>query len=643
MLISISNLSKSFGEKQILNNVNMTIEENSRYGLIGVNGAGKSTLLNIIIGELNYDGGEFYKNPNLSIGYLKQNTGLDRESTIIAEMREVFSDIIALEDDMRVLEERIQNVQEHDSSEYKKLMAEYSKKQSYFECQDGYNIDVKIKTILNGMGFSDKDLDTEIRTLSGGEKTRLAIAALLLEQPNLLILDEPTNHLDFTTLNWLESYLSETYKGALFIVSHDRYFLDKTVDNIIEIQRGKAETYTGNYSKYLLLRSERRALLEKEYEAQQLEIAKMQEYIQKNIARASTSNSAKSRVKALENMEIIEKPESDIKPIKLKFETVKEPYKDVLTVEDLEISVGTDKKVLCKNINLNVQKGDKIALIGDNGIGKSSFLKTIQDIIPYQKGSITWGKNTTVSYYEQENLNLNEDNLAIDELWDRFPRIPEAKIRTTLGNVRLTKDDVYKPVKVISGGERAKLAFCIIMLEKSNVILFDEPTNHLDLPSKEVLEQAMNDFEGTLIFVSHDRYLLNKVPNKIIEMTKDGLLVFDGNFEYYNERKEWLKNNKSEIKIPKLDSQTRKGSVSSNTSYRSKEQRKADTKRKLRIAELEKLITQTEDNILNIEQEMTKEEVFSNYELITEKTSDLSKNNAILEEYYSEWGMLNEE
>lgn len=644
MLISISNLYKSFGENQILNNVNMTIEENSRHGLIGVNGAGKSTLLNIIIGELNFEQGEYYKNSNLTIGYLKQDTGLNRDSTIIEEMRAVFSDIIKLEDDMRLLEEKIQNIQDHNSSSYAGLMSEYSKKQSYFESQDGYNIDVKIKTILNGMGFSDKDLDTKISTLSGGEKTRLAIAGLLLEQPNLLILDEPTNHLDFNTLIWLESYLSETYKGALLIVSHDRYFLDKTVNNIFEIQRGRVESYVGNYSKYITLRADRKAFQEKEYEAQQLEIAKLEEYVQKNIARASTSNSAKSRVKALESMDIIEKPETDIKPIKLKFDTIKEPYKDVLTVEDLEIYVGKEKNILCQNINLNVQRGDKIALIGDNGIGKSSFLKTIQDIIPYDKGHINWGKNTSVSYYEQENLNLNKDNLAIDELWDRFPRIPEAKIRTTLGNVRLTKEDVYKPVKVISGGERAKLAFCIIMLEKSNVILFDEPTNHLDLPSKEVLEQSLNDFDGTLIFVSHDRYLLNKVPNKIIEMTKDGLDIYDGNFEYYLERKEWVKNNKVQSKSVISKKTTKNDSLNSNNSnYRSKEQRKADTRRKLRIAELEKLIDETEISIESIENEMAMEEVFSNYELMMEKTSALTKENSTLSEYYSAWETLSEE
>lgn len=644
MLISTSNLSKSFGENRILSNINMTIEDNVRYGLIGVNGAGKSTLLAILCGELDYDEGELVKAPGLSVGYLKQNTGLDRGSTIIAEMRNVFSDLLRLQDDMHILEEKMQSVTEHNSSAFKSLMAEYAKKQAYFESRDGYNIDVKIKTVLSGMGFPESTLETPIVTLSGGEKTRLAIAALLLREPKLLILDEPTNHLDFRTLSWLEDYLVNTYNGSLLIVSHDRYFLDKTVDNMFELSRGRLESYPGNYSKYICLREERMALRLKEYEAQQLEIQKMETYIEKNITRASTSASAKSRVKALENMDIIEKPDADIKPIRLKFETINEPYKDVLITEGLDVSVGDEMVTLCDNINFHVRRGEKIALIGDNGIGKSSFLKTVQGIIPHKHGTYSWGKNTSVSYYEQENLNLNPDNMAIDELWDRFPRIPEASIRKVLGSVRLTKDDVYKPVKVISGGERAKLAFCIIMLEKSNVILFDEPTNHLDLPSKEVLEQALNDYDGTLIFVSHDRYLLNKVPDKIAEMTKDGIEIYDGNFEYYKERKAWLKGRESAKEKPKSAENIKlKEKAKVHSGYRSKEQRRADAQRKQRISELEKLIEATEEAIAVLEAEMATEEVFSDYKLMTEKTTQLDENTINLEAYYNEWEKLSSE
>ena len=638
MLISISGLNKSFGENIILKDINLTIEDNNRYGLIGVNGAGKSTLISILMDELEPDDGEIYKASDLTVGYLKQNSGLDKKSTIINEMRNVFSELLKTEKDMRALEEKMQSISDRKSDEYRAVIAEYSRKQTYFESCDGYNIDVKIKTVLNGMGFSDKDLDTRIDTLSGGEKTRLAIASLLLRSPKLLILDEPTNHLDFKTLDWLENYLVTSYKGALLIVSHDRYFLDVTVDNMFELERGKLYSYKGNYSKYLTLKEERLALEEKEYQAQQLQISQMQSYIDKNIARASTSSSAKSRVKALESMEIIEKPESSIKPIKLRFEILKEPYKDVLTVDDLDIVVGEGERrtVLSRNINLEIKRGDKVAVVGDNGIGKSSFLKTILGINPHSKGNVTWGKSTSVSYYEQENSNLDMDKRAIDELWDRFPRVPEAQIRRILGSVRLSREDVFKTVDVLSGGERAKLAFCIIMLEKSNVILFDEPTNHLDLPSKEVLERAMSDYAGTLLFVSHDRYLLNKVPNKIVEMTSSGLTVYNGNFDYYKERREFLKQQakpEPEVIIKKS---------TQNTGYRSKEERRADAQRKQRISELENMISETENRIDRLKQEMAEEEVYSDYQLLNEKTTELQEKNSFLDELYAEWEELSE-
>ncbi len=635
MLISIDGLCKSFGERQILKNINMTMEEKCRYGLIGVNGAGKSTLLDIIMGNLHYEEGNIYKNPDMTIGFLKQNNGLERESTIIDEMRKAFSDVTDAQERMISLGEKMAEIEDKESSEYKTVAEKYSGCQAIIDSRDGYNIDVKISTILNGMGFSDKDLNTVISTLSGGEKTRLAIARLLLEAPKLLILDEPTNHLDFKTLSWLENYLID-YNGGILVVSHDRYFLDKIVDTVFEIERGRLYTYKGNYSKFLIQKEERKIRQQKEYEAQQEEIAKLQAYIDKNITRASTSSSAKSRVKALENMELIEKPDGDLKTMRLKFEITKEPYKDVLKTENLEICVGDEKKILCSNINLHIRKGEKVAIIGDNGIGKSSFLKTIQGIIPYYNGLIEWGKNVSLSYYEQENLNINQDKIAIDELWDRFPHINETDIRKVLGSVLLTKDDVYKPVRIISGGERAKLAFCILMLEKSNVMILDEPTNHLDLVSKEVLEKALTDYEGTLIFVSHDRYLLNKVPDRIIEIQKDGLFISDGGYDEYKERKE-LFAQKETVTTEKAADEKPK------TSYRSKEQRRIDAQRKNRIKELEKLIEETELKISSLEEEMTKEEIFSDYVLMNEKCQELEDNKQSLEGFYEEWTCLLEE
>lgn len=634
MLLSMEHISKSFSGKPILRDISFTVEEGMRYGLIGVNGAGKSTLLNILIGEMEQDAGEIFKSGNLTVGYLKQNSGLNRSSTIIEEMRRVFSDVLAAQQQMRRLEDEMAAITDHTKAEYREISAEYAKKQAYVDSRDGYMIDVKIKTVLNGMGFMDKDLETRIQTLSGGEKTRLAIARLLLEEPNLLILDEPTNHLDFKTLRWLEGYLL-SYRGSVLVVSHDRYFLDKLATQMLELERGILYSYKGNYSAYVKQKQERILRQTKEYEAQQIEIKKLQTYVDKNIARASTADSAKSRQKMLDNMERIEKPEGDIKPISLHFTMTKEPFKDVLSTEDLEVMVGSEKKVLCSHINFSLKRGEKVAIIGENGIGKSSFLKTIQGILPHENGTYTWGKNVSIGYYEQENLNLNPDRLAIDELWDRFPHIPEAQIRRTLGNVRLTKNDVFKPVSVISGGERAKLAFCILMLEKANVMLLDEPTNHLDLPSKEVLEEALEEYEGTLLFVSHDRYLLNKLPDKIIEMNQDGITVYEGKYDDYMAQQQTQTASAAEDTKPKKKAQS--------GSYRSKEQRRATVQRRSRIRELEEQIAWLEKETKLLQEELGEEAVYTDYQLATEKTVKIEENSKKLDACYEEWERLQDE
>ena len=634
MLLSMEHISKSFSGKPILRDISFTVEEGMRYGLIGVNGAGKSTLLNILIGEMEQDTGEISKSGNLTVGYLKQNSGLNRSSTIIEEMRRVFADVLAAQQQMRRLEDEMAAITDHTKAEYREISAEYAKKQAYVDSRDGYMIDVKIKTVLNGMGFMDKDLETRIQTLSGGEKTRLAIARLLLEEPNLLFLDEPTNHLDFKTLRWLEGYLL-SYRGSVLVVSHDRYFLDKLATQMLELERGILYSYKGNYSAYVKQKQERILRRMKEYEAQQIEIKKLQTYVDKNIARASTADSAKSRQKMLDNMERIEKPEGDIKPISLHFTMTKEPFKDVLSTEDLEVMVGSEKKVLCSHINFSLKRGEKVAIIGENGIGKSSFLKTIQGILPHENGTYTWGKNVSIGYYEQENLNLNPDRLAIDELWDRFPHIPEAQIRRTLGNVRLTKNDVFKPVSVISGGERAKLAFCILMLEKANVMLLDEPTNHLDLPSKEVLEEALEEYEGTLLFVSHDRYLLNKLPDKIIEMNQDGITVYEGKYDDYMAQQQTQTAAAAEDTKPKKKAQS--------GSYRSKEQRRATVQRRSRIRELEEQIAWLEKETKLLQEELGEEAVYTDYQLATEKTVKIEENSKKLDACYEEWERLQDE
>ncbi|MDF2567233.1 MAG: transporter ATPase component, partial [Oscillospiraceae bacterium] len=536
MILSLNDVCKNFGDKVILDHINLSVDEKDRIGLIGVNGAGKTTLLNIICKNTDCDKGEVGTKNGLSIGYLHQNSGLDKNSTIWEEMRVVFAPLLEVENKLRELEKRL-SIQVVHGEQYHQLSKEYAKLSEYFEQNEGYHIDVKIKTILNGMGFGDKSYSTVISTLSGGEKTRLALARLLLEQPQLLILDEPTNHLDFKTLLWLEDYLCG-YKGALLVVSHDRYFLDKMVSTIWEVDRTRLCVYRGNYSKYKLLKQERIERQQKEYEIQQQQIASMKEYAEKNIARVSTSNSAKSRLHQLANMELIEKPLSELKAPAFRFDYDKESVKDALSVKDLSLSVGEGgaRKILLQDISFEVKRGDKVAIIGANGIGKSTLLKSILGFLP-QKGDIVWGKHVQTSYYEQENQNLDFKNTVLEELWSRFPKTPEHKIRAMLGRMLITDDNAYKKVSVISGGERARLGFAIMLMQRANTLIFDEPTNHLDLPSKEALEQSLREFSGTLLFVSHDRYFLNTIPNKIFELDRDGLKVYNGNFDDYMESK----------------------------------------------------------------------------------------------------------
>lgn len=645
MLLNVEHLYKYFNGQALLKDINFTVEDREAVGLIGINGCGKSTLLNIITGSEGYDKtpegqGSVNIAGKASIGFLRQNSGLNSELTIGEEMKNAFAPLLETLDKMKVLEKKMADGGDIDS-----ISHEYAELSSYFEARDGYRIDVKIKQVLNGMGFGSTPTDRVISTLSGGEKTRLALAKLLLEEPNLLILDEPTNHLDFETLMWLEDYL-KGYKGAIIIVSHDRYFLNKVCTRICEIEQGRLTSYRGDYSSYLVqkkMNSERQL---KEYEAQQKEIAKLEDYVAKNLVRASTSKMAKSRQHMLDRIERIDKPLMYSKPPKIKLEYDIEPTKDIVRVVDcpLVVGEGADKKELIKSLTMNVRRGEHVAIIGANGIGKTSILKLIQGIIPHEGGNICWGGNVKISYFEQEHAILDPHKTVLEEIMDRYPRLSEQQARSVLGAVLLTGENVFKPISVLSGGERAKLCFAIMALNRGNVLVLDEPTNHLDLNTKEVLEDALAEFGGTIILVSHDRYLLNKVASRIIEIKHDEVNSYEGNFDAYSEAvnaaRQLKMQSEAEIKRAEEEKAYKENKA---RQYRSKEQRAADAQKRNRIRELEKEIEDTEVLIFELENAISDPEIASDYSKTSEKCKELEEAKTSLDQKMDEWAELSDQ
>ncbi|GHU52203.1 multidrug ABC transporter ATP-binding protein [Clostridia bacterium] len=610
MLVNLNKIYKFYNGVQILKNINLTIQDNDRIGLIGNNGCGKSTLLRILTGVEQPDATidtEGIIVTNCNVGFLMQSGTANTISNnnVFDEMKEVFSPLLDAFSEMKFLEKDL-------TAENTKKYADLS---AYFEANDGYNIDVKIKTVLSGMGFPPNTYERAVSSFSGGEQTRLSIAKLLLLSPALLILDEPTNHLDFKTINWLEDYL-KTYKGALLIVSHDRYFLDRLCTSICEIENSELTRYKGNYSAFVKLKEDLVTRKIKEYEAQQEQIAKMEEYVAKNITRASTSKSAKSRVKALERMDYLEKPQTYYKPPKLQFEYNIEPPLEVLKVFDLAITIG--EKTLVENVLFELRRGERLAIIGENGTGKSTMLKLITKRLPLIKGRVKWADNTKISFYEQENTALNPNNTVLSEIHSKFPHMNDVDIRSLLGKVRITGENVFKKIGVISGGERAKVRFAVMVLEKGNVLILDEPTNHLDLTTKEVLENALIDYTGTIIFVSHDRYLVNKVATKIIELT-DIATEYNGNFDFYLRTKE-NNNVLSKEQSKNLD-------VNSNAKNKSgKEQRRLAAEKRNEISRLETEIADLEEKLKILELDITKEQVYNDFKLMQEKC-------ALIDEY----------
>lgn len=637
MLISLENVSKLFAERVIFMGVTLKIEEGDRIGLVGVNGVGKSTLLNVLEGSLPVDEGERAVRNGLRIGFLRQNSGVDGSSSIWEEMRSVFRPLLDAQQQMKRLAAQMGQFPDHTDAGYQKITEEFNRLQSYFEANDGYNIEVKIKTILNGMGFGDREMDTICSTLSGGEKTRLALAKLLLSEPELLILDEPTNHLDFATLQWLEEYL-QTYKGSLVVVSHDRYFLDKICTKIWELANLHFTAYKGNYTKYTHTREMLYERQLKEYEMQQAHVAKLTDYIARNKVRASTSGMAKSKEKQLERMEMIKQPPKPLHPARMAFRFEREPVKDILHVQGLTLQVGSGsaKRSLCQDVEFDLMRGEKVALVGSNGVGKSTFLKTILGQLSPESGRIQWGRNVKIAYFEQEQLDLHPYKTVLAEVWDRFPATYEQDIRNVLGNLLFTGDSVYKEVGKLSGGEKARLKFAIMMYEEGNVLLLDEPTNHLDLSTKEVLDQALIDYEGTILMVSHDRYLLSRMPTRIVEMFSDGFVSYKGGYDSYLEQSRG--HGSAEEKKPE-----ERPSKSENDYYRSKKQRAQTVARKKRFLQVEQEISDLETQIAQAQQEMCDPAVSCDYQKVTELCQQLEEMRTTLSDRMEEWAELSEE
>ncbi len=622
MLASLTNINKFYNGNQILNNVSLTIDETDKIGLVGNNGCGKSTLLKILTGSVEPDrftekDGIISLAAKTTIGYLEQMGGLNSENTVMEEMRSVFAPVLSAIDRLREIELEIELGDNSSADEYQQLA-------SWIEANDGYNTDVKIRMILTGMGFSGDDLNRVVSGFSGGEKTRLSISKLLLEEPNLLILDEPTNHLDFKTIMWLEDYL-RSYRGAILIVSHDRYFLDRLCTSVCEIERGILTRYRGNYSAFIRQREENDARREKEYELQQKQIAKMEEYVAKNLVRASTTKMAQSRRKQLEKIERIERPVHDTKTAKIRFTYAIEPPIDVLKVKGVDISVGdgASRKTLVDSIDFEVRRGEKIGIIGDNGIGKSTLLKIIQEKLPHN-GTVRWNSNIKLSYFDQESRGLNRELTVMEELHSRYPSMSDLEVRSLLAQVRLIGENVFKETGVISGGERAKLCFAIMMQEHGNVLIMDEPTNHLDLSSKEAIEEALAEYTGTIIFVSHDRYLLSRIADRLIELTDGGYRCHNYGFnKYLDVLRDEQAAEKRAADTEKQQKLAEEAKNKSAKTYRSKQQRSADAARKNEMRRLEKEIDELQLRIDALTEEIGMEEVYSDYELMNSKCSEI--------------------
>ncbi|TFB13693.1 ABC transporter ATP-binding protein [Filobacillus milosensis] len=638
IVMQLNNISKNFGADLILSKIKLEVHHHDRIAIVGRNGAGKSTLLKIMSGQMPYDDGEIFKPKDVSVGYLDQHTGLDSRESIWSEMLTVFQPLIELEKELRQLEQKMADPEIiEDVKAYQQLLANYDAKQNDFQQRGGFQYEAEIEAVLQGLSFGKFDFNTPIQELSGGQKTRLALGKLLLSKPDVLILDEPTNHLDIATLRWLENYL-KNYQGAVVIVSHDRYFLDETVSIVYDIAFQSVKKYHGNYSYFLRKRVEDYELEIKRFEKQQEEIKKLEEYVQKNIARDSTSKQAKSRRKKLEKMDRMDKPDLDDHSAKFSFNINRKSGNDVLKVDQLSARYGALDEPIFKNVSFRVSRGDRMAIVGPNGIGKSTLLKAILKRIEHVEGEIQYGTNVEFGYYDQEQSTLNTHKTALQELWDDYPLMPEKDIRTVLGNFLFSGDDVLKTIGMLSGGEKARILLAKLMLQRANVLIMDEPTNHLDLDSKEVLEAALADFPGTILFVSHDRYFINRLANHVIELNDKGARTFIGDYDYYVEKLE------EEAEIKEMEQTKIENKKDSQPSTPTNKQLQKD-RRKLerRIKSIEEQISEHEQIIEQEEPKLYENENVNDYTKLQEINATIKQSEDKLEELMEEWAELQEE
>ena len=631
IILQANKIERSFAGEVLFDNINLQVDERDRIALVGKNGAGKSTLLKILVGEEEPTSGEINKKKDISLSYLAQDSRFESENTIYDEMLHVFDDLRRTEQQLRQME---LEMGEKSGEDLDKLMSDYDRLSENFRQAGGFTYEADIRSILNGFKFDESMWQMKIAELSGGQNTRLALAKMLLEKPNLLVLDEPTNHLDIETIAWLENYLVN-YSGALIIVSHDRYFLDKVATITLDLTKHSLDRYVGNYSRFVELKEQKLATEEKNYEKQQKEIAALEDFVNRNLVRASTTKRAQSRRKQLEKMERLDKPEAGKKSANMTFQSEKTSGNVVLTVENA--AVGYDGEVLSEPINLDLRKMNAVAIVGPNGIGKSTFIKSIVDQIPFIKGEKRFGANVEVGYYDQTQSKLTPSNTVLDELWNDFKLTPEVEIRNRLGAFLFSGDDVKKSVGMLSGGEKARLLLAKLSMENNNFLILDEPTNHLDIDSKEVLENALIDFDGTLLFVSHDRYFINRVATHVLELSEKGSTLYLGDYDYYVEKKAEVE----AIQIEEASTSNQAKEASPVNDYQAQKESQKEARKLMRqIENLEAEIEELESQSQAISEQMLET---NDAGKLMELQAELDKISHRQEEAMLEWEELSEQ